>query len=189
MTRKRIGVDFDDVLADNCEELVVYYNQKFGTDFKKSQIKTFGLEDTWGCSREEAIDVCNEFYSFTEGIAPVVGAIQGIIELARDHDLVMITARPETAMEYTNAWIDKHLPNVFKDKYFTNHFKGEKKMTKAEFCRTHNIDVLIDDAMHTAHDVSNAGVPVLLFDQPWNQGEVPELVTRVRSWEEVLKAI
>jgi len=30
-------------------------------------------------------------------------------------------------------------------------------------------------------------VPVLLFDRPWNQGELPGGITRVTNWNHVLR--
>lgn len=38
-------------------------------------------------------------------------------------------------------------------------------------------------------DVANCGIPVLLFDAPWNQGEMKPPITRVHSWDEIVEIL
>jgi uncharacterized HAD superfamily protein len=189
MARKRIGVDFDDVLASTGEAVIDWHNKKYGTDHALEDLKNFGFEHMWNCSVDVAVERVHEFYPTTPETPPIPGAISGIKALAEKHELVLITGRSDIAVDVTHAWLEKHLPGIFETTYFTNQFHGEKKMSKAEFCRAHNIDILIDDFMGTAENVSKEGIPVLLYDRPWNQGEIPEKVTRVHSWEEILKQI
>lgn len=64
---------------------------------------------------------------------------------------------------------------------------------KSVICRDVHAQLLIDDSLENALEVSKAGIPVLLFDlhgkYKWNQLEegqqLPEKVTRVKSWKDV----
>ncbi len=61
---------------------------------------------------------------------------------------------------------------------------------KLQICEKVKIDFLIDDAFKTAIEFASADIPVLLFNQPWNQvDKLPENVTRVKDWNEVVQFI
>lgn len=48
---------------------------------------------------------------------------------------------------------------------------------------------LIDDSPVYAMQVASIGIPVLLYDTPWNQGIESPGITRVFSWENVYDMI
>jgi uncharacterized HAD superfamily protein len=48
---------------------------------------------------------------------------------------------------------------------------------------------MIEDAPEHAHDLAQAGITVLLFDQQWNQNESGENIERVSSWPEIVEKI
>jgi uncharacterized HAD superfamily protein len=64
-----------------------------------------------------------------------------------------------------------------------------KKRLKSAMCKELGIQVMIDDHMSVAKDCAEAGIRVLLFDQPWNQGELPMGAERVHSWDEIVKKL
>lgn len=48
------------------------------------------------------------------------------------------------------------------------------------------VDLFLEDRLENALQLSEAlQIPVFLFDTPYNQARLPELVHRVTSWEEV----
>jgi uncharacterized HAD superfamily protein len=51
------------------------------------------------------------------------------------------------------------------------------------------LDLLIEDERALALATAKASAPVLLFDRPWNQGELPQGVTRVKTWDEVQQLV
>lgn len=188
MKEKRVvGLDFDDVLVDFCPAILEHHNKIYNTSFVKEDARHFHFEEIWNCTREEAVEEIGEFLKDTKNVLPVSGAIEGVKELARDNDLLIITGRSDTTSLYVEEWVAKHVPGIFKEIIYTNQFRGEKRMSKAEFCKLHNVAVFIDDFMNTSKDLSSAGVPMLLMDAPWNQGELPNLVTRVKTWNEILQ--
>ncbi|HUC01922.1 MAG TPA: hypothetical protein VMA75_03380 [Candidatus Paceibacterota bacterium] len=49
--------------------------------------------------------------------------------------------------------------------------------------------IMIEDHMTNATVCAEAGIKVFLFDQPWNQGELPPGIERVHSWDEIVKKL
>jgi len=46
--------------------------------------------------------------------------------------------------------------------------------------------VFIEDALHNANKMAEAGIPVLLVDTPWNQVSLEPGIYRVYSWSEIV---
>jgi uncharacterized HAD superfamily protein len=58
---------------------------------------------------------------------------------------------------------------------------------KCEICLEKNIDIMIEDNLHYALQNANKNITTYLIDRPWNQdGQLPELIKRVYSWNEIL---
>jgi len=190
--RKIIGVDFDDVLSDFNDAIVVFYNTKYGTSYTRDHITTYALEDTWGCTQEEAHKRIADFYHTEEHqkTLPVHGAVEGVTALSTHNTLYVVTARPHGFRERTLLWLEKHFPNIFKGVHFTQAYLGDKNArNKAEICKELGIELFVEDSLKNARRIAEVGIPVFLIDTPWNQGEPHPLVTRVQSWEEIVKTI
>lgn len=186
--RKKIGFDLDDVLLNFKDALLPYHNERFGTNYDRAQISSFDLGAVWQCSRDEVEKRILDFCRSTEHheALPVEGAFEVISNLKDRHDLFVITARPEELKDETLSWLDRHFPDVFSGVHFTNHFYGSgNHRAKGDVCREIGIEIFIEDSLHNAADVAALGIPVLLFDAPWNQEEVGPPITRIYSWEEV----
>lgn len=189
----RIAIDVDDVLANFLPTLVKFHNKTYNTAFTKEHFKSFHLWETWGGTREEAMDKVFHFYETPEfeNISVVEGAKEAVKLLKQNHELMVVTARPEELRSKTEAWINIHFPGLFSDIHIANRFsKSGPQTTKAILCETHGAEMLIDDSIDYALECVAPHRRILLFDNPWNQRpELPEGVNRVRSWEEILKQI
>ena len=182
-----IGLDLDDVLFDFTPGLHAYHNRFYDTSFELEDFKQ-NLAEMWGCSKEEERKRIFDFYSSQEhwDSLPVFGAVEGINNLRQHHDITIITAKPEALKDKTLEWLGRHFPQTFEQIHFTNQYHGSGlRRTKGEVCRGLGISIFVDDFIHNAEDVANAGIRTLLFDAPWNQGEINPLVTRVYSWDEI----
>ena len=193
MKNELIGIDFDDVIFNLSDHLLDYFNERFHTAFKRGDINQYQMGVLWNLSKEEEHKVIMDF-CFSElhhGVLPVKGAIEGINELSKNHTLVVVTAREEARREMTHAWIDKHLPNVFKSVILTHHNHEDVSMRKkkSDICREFGIKVFVDDSLSNVTDVSQVVDTVFLLDTPWNQGELPKNVQRVFSWQEIVDKI
>jgi len=194
--RRIIGIDIDDVLiSTHSKPLNDFYNAKFGTSWKKEDYHSHNLEEVWGGTREEAVDIVNEYLNSQEhDKSPAIEyAKEAITQLAKHNSLVLVTARNQDMEEKTLTILNTHFIGIFNKIYFTNQFvkdsKAEKR-SKSSVCKELGVEIFIDDALHNAEDIASVGIPVLLFDQPWNQTDtLPPLITRVHSWKEILKKL
>ncbi len=200
MIKKRIGIDFDDVLFSCNEMLLPFHNNRYGTNHVKDNVGTYYLHDLWKCTREEAYARVIEFYNSKEhdSMKPIEGAVDAINQLSKRYELFIITARPPEAEEVTKKLL-KHFQTdknkswnmIFKKLHFTGTVDGKNHIiTKAEVCKNENIDIFIDDHINNVINVSLTGIPSILLDQPWNKDEVlPNNVKRLYSWEEIVMEI
>lgn len=189
-----IGIDIDEVLAELIVDILKFYNKKDNTNIEKKDVFHFDFKYIWKLSNEET---SNRFYEFFRSenfskIQPLKGSIEGIQELAKKHELHLITARPDDIKETTLSWIKTHYPTVFKEIHFTNHWGngvGNPK-TKGEICKELNIDLMIEDCLEYALSITSKGIPVILMDQPWNQtNDSFKDIKRVNSWDEAIKEV
>jgi len=115
-----------------------------------------------------------------------------VLRLKQYNNLHIITARPEELRSITTEWIEKNFPKIFNGVHFTNQYQYHEsvpKRTKGEICKELGIDLYVDDMLLNVEDVSSFGIPALLFDAPWNQGEVKPPIRRVYSWDEIAEIL
>jgi uncharacterized HAD superfamily protein len=186
-----IGVDMDDVIFSFNDSLHAYHNAKYGTSVKREDITSYNLEDVWKCTSKEVDDKLTEFFSTKEHDKAVIipGSFEALAKLKKVNDLHVITSRGDWSEDITLRWIDKNFPEHFKSVSLTNQSLGSpgKRRSKAEVCRELKVDVMIEDSLSQAKEISAVVSRVFLLDCPWNQGDVPENVTRVFSWGEIVK--
>lgn len=191
--RFNIGFDVDGVLVDILPALNNYHNETYGTSFQREDYMFFDLSKVWGGAYEEAIEKVERFYAspyFTD-IKPFPGAIEGVKELHKYHDLFVITSRWGLAKEETKRWINAYFPNQFAGIHFS-HNKGTimAQGKKSALCRELELDIFVEDHLDYARECVFGKNKVILFDMPWNQSSsLPRGIFRVHSWEELLKRI
>jgi len=187
--RAVVGIDFDDVIFNFNDALHDFHNAKYGTTVKRSDVVVFDIFKIWDCTPEEAAKKVFEFcFAPDHDSAPaVVGSIETIAKLKKECDLHIITSRGERVRTKTIDWINRHLPGHFSSVNLTNQYYGDpdKVKSKADVCRELGIGVMIEDSMSNAKLLGEKGIRVILLDCPWNQGELPVNVTRVKSWYEI----
>lgn len=191
-SRKVITVDLDDVLFPFSQGFVEFHNQHHLTNVKYDDWYTWDMHEVFGCDKETMTERVHTFFSSPshEAQRPLAGAIEAINELSGKYNLEIVTSRLEHTTEKVLRWIGVHFPDSFKQVHFTNNFGGglgNKTRKKSEVCRELGSILHIEDALSHASDVVASGIPVLLPDRPWNQGEVPAGVHRLHSWDEVLE--
>lgn len=189
----RIGIDVDDVLSDYLDALIDFHNGQYRTNLAKDDFYSFAFQDVWGCSREQAIERVHRFYDSSQYLSmkPMPGAQQAMQLLSDRHELFIITGRTDYLVEKTHRWLDEHFAGVFDEVHFTNfNSKTSASIKKSEVCRKLGIDVLVEDAPHNVTDCAQAGVPVLLYEAPWNKNMEPGPgITPVESWPEATRIL
>lgn len=189
-----IGVDCDEPLAQLIDALVTWHNKTYTTTFTKPDHTDYLLSKIWGGTPEEAYQKVFDFYHSPdfELIEPTPGSVKATQQLAQKHTLYVITSRPIITKQKTLQWIQKHYGQTFADIYFSGEFnslmgKEMQGLSKGQICNELEVDIYIEDNIEYAQEVVDAGVPVLLFDAPWNNAltTLPQDMTRVSTWEEI----
>ena len=192
---KIIGIDFDDVIVSTNEAMSKWHNRVYGTSYTRADISSYDLTKIWHCSHNEMNRRIHEFFHSAEHseTAPVIDAVQSL-DLLRDREIHIITARRSEFSAITLLLAERHVPFLLNNFNFPNTGQVEgftTKRTKAQVCLELGVEVFIDDHLEYALDISSVGIPVLLFDVPWNQTdkELPGNVTRIYSWAEAVKKL
>lgn len=193
--RQRIGVDLDDTSFDFIGALILFHNAVYGTYLKKEHFLSHRYHNVWGGTGEEASKKVDYFSTtkYFDKMQPIFGATEAISLLARDRDLMAITARPKNIKEKTAWQVRKHFGNNLNPIFHSyNHFtKVPNDGTKLEICLRENISAMIEDSLEYALQFADTGIKVLLFgNYPWNQnGRLPSNISRVENWKEVLEQL
>ncbi len=187
-----IGVDIDDVLFDFNTGFLNYFNTMHDTFHTRNQIVNYQLHLLLGGRKEDIFFLIDKFYDSDDHqkVMPVEGSVLGIEKL-RSHKLVLISARPEHSRGNIEKWLTQHFPSTVDEVHLTGSYRGMQPhiKTKAELAKKCGVDIFIEDSLSHAKNISESGVPVLLIDTPWNQGELSPLIIRVFSWEEIVKHV
>jgi len=193
LKKKKIGIDIDEVLVDLLNPFCNYHNENHGSSLVKEDFKTSNLWETFGGTREEAIEKVRNFFESNhfEDLIPIFGAKEAIHLLSLKYELEIVTSRPKYVKNKTLNWLEEYFPELFFNFHFTDHFSpGEIYTSKSKICFDQNIEILIEDNLEYALDCVSKGIFVLLFDCPWNQSEkLPENIWRVKSWEEIVEVL
>jgi len=191
-TKLVIAVDIDDVLTPHFQGLIDWYNHKYGTKLTlahnhPTDPSPWGTDDiTTAGKRVHAYLDTQEFLSSQ----PHEEAIRALRSLSNRYILVTITARDTIIEKVTRDWLNEHFKELIRDAHFTAGYSLEGKLkSKAVIGLAINAQYLIDDSLAHCKEAAKAGIKALLYgDYPWNQAkELPEGVTRVKNWQEVLE--
>lgn len=193
--RRKIGIDFDDVLFAFNQSYTEHHNRMYGTDMSFDQITNFDMEKVWNIPMTEILPRIETFYNSEdhEKTNVLAGAAEAIQKLKETYDLYVVTSRPDRMRDATVNWLSQNIPYLQNRVHFTNQFamnEGEgNARNKSEVCKNLGIELFIDDAVMHARDISGAGIKVLLYDTPWNRKYKNDDITRVHSWDEIVDTI
>ena len=175
----RLGIDMDGVVADFNGGWIARYNRDFGTRLDPREV--VGWDELHALTRFPSMA---EFWEWARGdgrtvfrdMDPVPGAIDTLRQLARDHRIVIITARSDWAISDTLAWLAEHAVIAREI-----HFLADKEVVSC--------DVYLDDAPHQLEALTRAhpGATVCRKVAAYNR---PVLgAVDVHSWEEFRQVV
>jgi len=171
----RLGIDLDGVVADFNSGWVGRYNSEFGSSLTTDQV------DSWNAMGDLThFESMGAFWRWASAgdhgsvfrhLETYPGALETLNRLSRNHEIVIITAKPDWAVHDTFAWIaDRGIPT------------REVHVTEAKWrvpC-----DIYLDDSPRQIvelHD-SRPDAVVCRYVRPWNDPVVG--VRDVRTWNE-----
>jgi len=187
----RIGIDVDDVLAESLPGYLEAFRQRFGHEVKIEEAAweifrrypEISATQMWGFFSElEASDFLGTRPLYPE-------AVEAVRTLsASGHRLFVVTGRLSQHREHTRRLLERAgLLGVFEELV---HRDGEPAPEyKTRMVRELRLDLLIEDELPVALAAAAVPIPVLLFDRPWNRGELPTGLTRVTDWSQVLHLV
>lgn len=189
-----IGTDIDGVLAELIEQFCPFHNEKYGTELTKDKFHSYHLREVIGCTKEEEFVRVMEFYDSPHfrDIRPSSGALEAISYLSKKQEIFAITSRPRKIAKQTWKWLNSYFPHCISELHLTNewHKTDESGIRKSELCAMLGLDYFIEDHPRLAVECAQNGTHSFLYNQPWNQAiSLPERVTRVYSWPEIVEKI
>jgi uncharacterized HAD superfamily protein len=193
-----LAIDCDDVLIPTAQAIIENYNQRFNTKLTLHHMYKPATLESWGTDSDDvAIERVNDFLRSAAhaAIIPSQTAIEAIHELAKNHELHLVTGRANFLEEVTLNTLDQFFKGCFKSIEHTNFIVTSSstavRRTKGEVCRTLGAHVLIDDHLQHAQSVLEAELEkVIVFgDYPWNKGVLAEGMIRCVDWSSALNEV
>jgi uncharacterized HAD superfamily protein len=179
----KIGVDIDGVLANSLPLWVTELNKFFNKNKRLEDIHLYEIHKTYEITAADfEIFLERKGSLLMSKPVPVTGSSYYLGRLKQQHEICIISARDKKYFQETHSWLEKNgLP------YDELLLLGSHE--KKEFCLEKNLKVLVEDTLEIGIKVSAAGIPVMLMDAPYNRGDLPELIYRKHSWEEIYRAL
>lgn len=178
-----IGIDIDGVIADSLQTWVRELNRRFNQKKTVQEIITYQFEKVYNVSWAEM----NDFFRTNQqlllsNLAPVSQAGKYLRLLKKNHQIHLITARPNLFRKLTEKWLSEH--QITYDQLIMTDF-GDK----TQYCRYADIPLVVEDSLENAVSLVENGIRVILFDAPYNQGSLPNGIVRREDWRQVYRTI
>jgi|SRR3989338_3112117 len=190
----RIGVDLDDTINDFMGHFLSFYEKETGVKHSKDIFHNRQLDERLNIPKKKFLKIFNAFHTHESILQmPLLpGAKEVIHNLAKEHELFLITARLAPHSWEIDAWLSQHFKGIFKQILFaknpySNH--NDHLKTKHEYAHELFIDVFIDDDPNFAIHIANEGFPVLMLKCPWNKNVAHQNIIIVKDWYELQKKI
>jgi len=185
--RRIIATDIDGVLADFNKGFTRWHNLRYGTNIRRDEVDDYELQRVFGIDyhqMQRRIDLFLTHQAWNLPALPKSGAT--IRALARNYEILAITAREHKHHMTTRAWMDVKFPDI-KEIWYADQRSGDSEMTKGELCDKMGVYRLIEDNLDIANRVQDT--EVYLLDQHWNRGDLNKNVTRVFSWVDIRRRL
>ncbi len=178
----RVGVDIDGVISDSYTSWLQELNRHYGKNITVLEDYEMHLvfDVPWDDMNDFFIQNTEQLLSMPQ---PMQGAKEGIETLLKEgHEVIYITARIPEEKEVTIRWLQK-----YRIPYEHVLFTGFK--SKVDLINQWGMHVFVEDYLVNARSIADSGVPALLLNASYNQGELSEGITRCHSWQELLMEI
>lgn len=172
----RLGIDLDGVVADFNTGWISHYNHQFGADIAFDEVVSWDgilplthfrhMGEFWEWAKD------HDGHTLFRHLDVYPGAVEALTRLARRHDVVIVTSKPDWAVSDTFAWLGDHrIPTR------EVHILADKWRVAC--------DVYVDDAPHILRSLvrHRPQATVCRFARPWNSPV--EGTHTVETWDDV----
>jgi uncharacterized HAD superfamily protein len=185
----KVGIDIDNVLALTYEGIIEEIKQ-FGMNVKLEEWVQYDFWNAFNITEEETWNMFNQIIDngfFTKvNLMPACSYV-----IARNgFQKFYITSRLTAIEEQTKAWMEENGIHYDEDKLFfvgrgswiyDNVPRFKRKAFVAEKLK---LDCFIEDEGEVAYEIAELGIPVILFNFPWNQHVKHKNIYRVGHWND-----
>lgn len=179
--KKRFGIDIDGTVT--CPSTFVpYLNEGFGLNITLDDIKQYDFMPLVTVSEKEFAAWFKKMEPTIYSSSPLAsGAKEVLKNWENEHELFFISARGSHLLELTREWFTTQ-----ELMYNDIHLIGSHD--KIEAARKYDVDIFFEDKHDNAVNLhEELGIPVILFNTPYNQEAIPDGVIRVDNWDEANK--
>ncbi|AJD91473.1 nucleotidase [Jeotgalibacillus malaysiensis] len=175
----RLGIDIDGTVTCPAS-LIPHINRAFNSRLTLNDIKEYDLTKALPKINPKTF---SEWFESSEAeiyeASPMNEDADTVLKtLQSSHELIYISARGTEHQHLTKEWFYRHDIHFDKIVLTGSH-------NKLSAVKDHRIDLFLEDKHDNAVDIhEDTGIPVLLFDAPYNRAPHPEGVIRISSWHE-----
>ena len=192
-TSKTIYVDMDDVLCETARGCLAIIERQFGKRVAYECLTSFDLGRACELGPEETAALYHIVHHPDEllNLEPIPAAIPVLRQwIASGYEIAIVTGRPPATYEPSIQWLKiQEVPYhsfVMVDKYGRFETQNTIAVSLAELTEKSFYFGVEDSPTMARFLAEQMGVPVKLFDRPWNQtaGEHPN-IKRYSHWREI----
>jgi len=180
----KIAVDIDGVILDMVIKVCEIFNEQFGTDYTKDDVKKWEFYKDWNVSEEIIFNIFYKAYEESMTL-PLIDedALPILKKLNNQHHVDLVTAR--NSKYETHLFERLNSLGINKGVHYVNLIHVEPKPYDVKIQMDY--DILIDDNPNLVKSIENfPNKRILLYDQPWNRqiGDIKN-ITRVYNWKQI----
>lgn len=176
MSSYRFGIDIDGTVT--CPtSLLPHINKAFSCNLVLDDIKEYDLTKAFPVSHEEFFEWFRNTEAEIYATSPIQAHAKDVLsKWKKEHELYFISARGKNVRDITYKWF-------LEQELLYDHIELIGSHDKIKTAKNYNIDVFFEDKHDNAVGITEElGIPVLLFNTPYNQEPVPKGVIRVNTW-------
>jgi uncharacterized HAD superfamily protein len=178
----KLGFDIDDTIADSFSYYLPLLNEKFNKNITVNDVNG-RLSDVYDIPKSLMDEFFKNFGNeIFEDLSPFPKSVETINKWYDEgHEIIIITARPLTAVERTKIWLKQN-----GIKYHELYFDEEK----SNLAKDLNLNAFVDDYPKVVESMHKVGITTIFMDLPKNRkNSTSEGIIRVKDWNEVESTI
>ncbi|KAB7670051.1 5' nucleotidase, NT5C type [Bacillus sp. B1-b2] len=178
MKKLRFGIDIDGTITSPAT-FVPYLNESFQLNITLDDVVQYDFYPLVNVPKDEFDQWFLQNETKIYAASPLAeGANIALQDWAKQYELYFISARGSELLEVTKEWF------VNNGIHF-DHIELIGTHDKIAAAKRHKIDIFFEDKHDNAVNIhEECGIPVILFDTPYNREPIPNGVKRVTTWNE-----